>query len=62
VADLRGVGALDAATGKPVDDGVAAPASTSPASAPVPFGPGRLFAPLTDGTVLLLPVEGGPKP
>jgi hypothetical protein len=39
------------------------PGSVTAAAVPVPFGPGRLFAPLSDGTVLLLPLEllHGPK-
>jgi hypothetical protein len=54
VADLAGrYMALDPATGKPLGRGFQFPAEAAPASAVVPFGPGRLFAPLTDGTVLL---------
>jgi hypothetical protein len=55
VADLEGrfVG-LDPATGKPRGRGYKLKANVAPACAPVPFGSERLFAPLTDGTVLLL--------
>jgi outer membrane protein assembly factor BamB len=55
VADLEGrfVG-LDPATGKPRGKGYQLKANVAPACAPVPLGAGRLFAPLTDGTVLLL--------
>ena len=57
VADLAGrFVALDPATGKPLGDGYQFPAEAAPASAVVEFGPGRLFAPLTDGTVMLLPL------
>jgi outer membrane protein assembly factor BamB len=55
VADEAGrfVG-LDPATGKPRGPGYTLKASVAPAASPVAFGPGRAFAPLTDGTVLLL--------
>jgi outer membrane protein assembly factor BamB len=58
VADLGGkfVG-LDAQTGKQVGPGYLLKASVAPAATPVSFGPDRLFAPLTDGTVLLLPIK-----
>jgi hypothetical protein len=55
VADESGrfVG-LDPATGKPQGTGYTLRAAVAPAVAPVAFGPDRAFAPLTDGTVLLL--------
>jgi hypothetical protein len=58
VPDLAGrYDSIDLASGKPT--GQAFPASgvlpAAPANAPVEFGDGRLFAALTDGTVLLLP-------
>jgi outer membrane protein assembly factor BamB len=55
VADEAGrfVG-LDMATGRPRGPGFTLKASVAPAASPVAFGPGRAFAPLTDGTVLLL--------
>lgn len=57
VADLAGrFVALDPATGKEMGRGYQFPAEAAPAASVVEFGPGRLFAPLTDGTVLLLPV------
>jgi outer membrane protein assembly factor BamB len=58
VAHLSGrfVG-LDPVTGKPRGPGFTLKASVAPAASPVAFGPGRLFAPLTDGTVLLLSLE-----
>jgi outer membrane protein assembly factor BamB len=58
VADLEGrfVG-LDPATGKPRGKGYRLNANVAPAAAPVPFGPDRVFAPLTDGTVLLLALD-----
>jgi outer membrane protein assembly factor BamB len=58
VADVSGrFVALDPATGKPLGAGFQVAAEAAPASAVAAFGPGRLFAPLTDGTVLLLPLS-----
>jgi outer membrane protein assembly factor BamB len=57
VADQQGafVG-LDPATGEPRrKSGYTLRANVAPAASPVAFGPDLLFAPLTDGTVLLLP-------
>jgi outer membrane protein assembly factor BamB len=63
VADLAGrFVALDPATGRLRGDGYRHPAEAAPAAAPVPFGTGRLFAPLTDGTVLLLPLDDLDRP
>jgi outer membrane protein assembly factor BamB len=45
---------LDPATGHPFGPGFRLEASAAPAAGPVSFGAGRAFAPLTDGTVLLL--------
>jgi len=55
VADVTGrfVG-LDPATGQARGPGYRLRASVAPAASPVGFGAGRAFAPLTDGTVLLL--------
>src|SRR5262249_17918108 len=66
VADARGhFTGLDPATGKPQGRGYRVRANAAPACSPVPFGSDRLFAPLTDGTVLLLPGRrfqaGAPK-
>jgi hypothetical protein len=55
-ADGRFV-ALDAATGKPVGKGYTLKGTVAPAATPAAFGKEKLFAPLTDGTVLLLGVE-----
>jgi outer membrane protein assembly factor BamB len=44
---------LDPAKGKPVGETVIGPPGVAPTAAPVAFGPGRLFAPLADGTVLV---------
>jgi hypothetical protein len=44
---------LDPATGKAKGEEVPSPGGVAPAISPVPFGPGRLFAPLADGTILL---------
>jgi outer membrane protein assembly factor BamB len=58
VADVSGrfVG-LDPATGVARGPGYELRASVGPAATPVGFGTGRAFAPLTDGTVLLLPLR-----
>ena len=54
VADESGgFAGLDPRTGK-VQGQYTLKASVAPAAPPVAFGPGRAFAPLTDGTVLLL--------
>jgi hypothetical protein len=55
VADQSGrfVG-LDPATGRRLGPGYTLRASAAPAASPVAFGPHRAFAPLSDGTVLLL--------
>jgi len=49
--------ALDPATGKPKGPGYVLKGSVAPAASPVAFGPGRLFAPLSDGTVLMLSLK-----
>lgn len=61
VADQSGrfVG-LDPETGKPRDkagEGYKLRANVGPAASPVAFGPGQAFAPLTDGTILLLELK-----
>ncbi len=60
LADLSGrFEAIESATGK--SDGAVYPAQgalpAAPAAAPIEFGPSHLFAPMTDGTVLLIPIE-----
>ena len=45
---------LDPKTGKPLGKGYTLKANVSPACSPVAFGKNQAFAPLTDGTVLLL--------
>jgi len=58
VADLAGKFiSVDRQTGKRVGPGYVLRASVAPAAAPVMFGPDRLLAPLSDGTVLLLPIK-----
>ena len=58
VADQGGIFmALDAATGKPLGPGFRHPAEVAPTTAPITFGPGRIFAPLTDGSALVLPIS-----
>jgi outer membrane protein assembly factor BamB len=49
--------ALDPATGRPRGPGYRLRANVAPAASPVAFGDGRAFAPLTDGTVFLLPLD-----
>ncbi|HEY1860138.1 MAG TPA: PQQ-binding-like beta-propeller repeat protein, partial [Gemmataceae bacterium] len=57
VADQSGrfVG-LDPADGTPFGPGYAMQANTTPICSPVAFGADRAFAPLADGTILLLPL------
>jgi hypothetical protein len=63
VADLSGrFVTLDPDTGRPLGLGYRHPAEVAPATAPVPFGPARLFAPLTDGSVLVLPLADLERP
>jgi hypothetical protein len=58
VADLSGqFVSLDPATGRLTGPGYTLRAHVAPAAAAVPFGEGRLFAPLTDGTVLLVSLD-----
>jgi hypothetical protein len=45
---------IDPKTGKRQGEGYTLKAAVAPAGTPVPFGPGRVFAPLTDGTIMLL--------
>jgi outer membrane protein assembly factor BamB len=58
VADLAGrlVG-LDPATGRPAGREYRMGKGAIPAAAPVPFGAEQLFVPVTDGSVLLPPIE-----
>jgi hypothetical protein len=48
---------LDPTTGRPHGPGFTLQASAAPAVSPTAFGNGRAFAPLTDGTVLLLSLQ-----
>jgi hypothetical protein len=48
---------LDPKTGKPLGDGYVLKAVVAPAAPPVSFGKGRAFAPLTDGTIMLLSLD-----
>jgi outer membrane protein assembly factor BamB len=58
VADQAGrIVALDPATGKPLGEGYTLQAIAVPAAAPLAYGKDRLFAPLSDGTVLVLPLD-----
>jgi hypothetical protein len=57
VADVAGqVLALDPASGRPVGPGLTFKANVAATASPLPFGPGRAFVPLTDGTVVLVPL------
>jgi hypothetical protein len=55
VADQSGrfIG-LDPVDGLPIGPGYTLPGNVSPVCSPVAFGPDRAFAPLADGTILLL--------
>jgi outer membrane protein assembly factor BamB len=59
IADRKGTyTAVDPRTGKADRPGYTLRAgSIAPAAAPVSFGRGRVFAPLTDGTVMMLPMS-----
>jgi hypothetical protein len=58
VADAGGrYTALDPVSGKAEGDGYVLRGSIAPAAAPVAFGRDHLFAPLSDGTVMLLSVD-----
>jgi outer membrane protein assembly factor BamB len=58
VADRAGkLVALDPATGKQRGSTYTLKGSVSPAAAPVAFGADRVFVPLTDGSILLLPLD-----
>src|SRR5205085_812323 len=48
---------IDPATGQQQGKGYTLKASVAPAATPVAFGPDRVFAPLTDGTVMLLSMD-----
>jgi outer membrane protein assembly factor BamB len=55
VANLAGqFMGLDPATGRRRGPGYTLKANVAPTASPVPFGPERLFAPLSDGTIMLL--------
>jgi hypothetical protein len=64
VASLDGhFAAVESATGTARGRGYTLTANVAPAAAPVPWRTGLLFAPLADGTVLLLPTARlGPMP
>jgi hypothetical protein len=53
---------LDLKSGQAKGPGYTLRASVAPAATPVPYGSGRLFTPLSDGTALLLPIEQLRKP
>jgi hypothetical protein len=58
VADVSGqFRALEPSSGSRLGPGLTLKANVAPTAAPLPFGPGRAFAPLTDGTILLVPLE-----
>jgi hypothetical protein len=57
VADVAGqVLALDPGSGRSVGPGLTFKANVAATAAPMPFGPGQAFVPLTDGTVIVLPL------
>jgi outer membrane protein assembly factor BamB len=49
--------ALDPVSGRPLGVKRTLKANVAPTVAPLPYGAGRAFVPLTDGTILLLPLE-----
>jgi hypothetical protein len=55
---------IDPSTGRAKGSAYTLRTSAAPAAVPIPFGPGRMFAPLSDGTALLLSVDllRGKKP
>jgi hypothetical protein len=58
ITDQSGrINGLNAATGKPQGLGYALRGSIAPATSPVGFDANRLFVPLSDGTIMLLPLE-----
>jgi hypothetical protein len=58
VADAEGqFRALDPASGRPLGAVLTLKASVAAIAAPLPFGVGRAFVPLTDGTMVVLPLE-----
>jgi outer membrane protein assembly factor BamB len=58
VGDIAGqFVALDPATGRPLGPDLTLKANLAPVAAPLPFGPGRAFAPLTDGTIVIVPLD-----
>ena len=57
VADLQGgILALDPATGNPAGPGYRLKANEAPTATPLPFGAGRVFMPVMDGTAMVLPI------
>jgi outer membrane protein assembly factor BamB len=58
VADVAGqFRALEPSSGGRLGPGLTLKANVAATAAPLPFGPGRAFAPLTDGTIVLVPLE-----
>jgi hypothetical protein len=58
VADVAGqFRALDPATGDRLGPGLTLKANVAATAAPLPFGPGHAFVPLTDGTIVLVPLK-----
>ena len=58
VADVAGhFRALEPSSGGRLGPGLIMKANVAATAAPLPFGPGRAFAPLTDGTIVLVPLE-----
>ena len=58
VADVAGrFVALDPASGRPLGAVLTLQANVAATAAPLPFGPGQAFVPLTDGTVVIVPLD-----
>jgi hypothetical protein len=49
--------ALDPFSGRKLGAKLTLKANVAPTAAPLPYGPGRAFVPLTDGTIIILPLE-----
>jgi hypothetical protein len=48
---------LDPSSGRALGAGLTLRANVAPTAAPLPYGPGHAFVPLTDGTIIVLPLE-----
>ncbi len=57
VGDVAGqFSALDPASGRPLGAKLTLKANVAPTATPLPYGPGQAFVPLTDGTIIIVPL------